>query len=341
MERIIYTGSEYCAVQENGKLVEYIARNDMRQGGDIILGKIERMMPGLGCAFTDIGRKTSGFLPLKENSSTFSGDEIRSGMKIPVQVRKEGNGTKGAFLSRDLTIAGRYVLLMPLNRHIGVSSRITGAAEKEALRETGERIARGRFGIVMRAAAAGAEESAVIRETGELYEKWLSVREAAGTEHQAGFVLLHQDPAAQLIADYETKGVRAVIEAETLPGDLSRQLRAAGDRKVSTENGGNIVIDRCEAMTVIDVNTASSKPEGSPGELFLRTNLSACAAIAEQVRLRDIGGIIIIDFIDMDSEEDRNTVSEKLREVFACDRRKTVLHGWTNLGLMEMTRKRT
>ena len=157
MERILITGPGFCAVTEDGTLTEYLQRDPKQQYGNILGGTVERMMPGIGCAFVDIGRKTSGFLPLQENSKSFEGKGLKSGMRIPVQIRKEETGKKGAFLTRDLTLAGRTVLLMPMNRHIGVSSRITEDDERERLRSIGKEIAGDETGLVLRTAAQAAD----------------------------------------------------------------------------------------------------------------------------------------------------------------------------------------
>ena len=341
MERIIYKGEGFCAVAENGVLVEYLQTDTEQQCGDILLGKVERMMPGLGCAFVDIGRKRSGFLPLRENSLTFSQPELRSGMTAAVQIRKEENGEKGAFLTRDLVLAGKYLLLMPMNRYIGVSSRIQDEMKKNQLRKTGKEIAGDRFGLVMRSAALNVPMQELEKEAAELLNQWNAVLPELQKAGRAGTVLCHQDPAAQMTADYETCGISSIREEGSLPADLERQLRAAGERTVRIGNGGNIVIDRCEAMTVIDVNTGSSRADRADGNLFLETNLSACDTIAAQIRLRNLAGMILIDFIDMDSDSDRQAVADRLQERLRDDRRKTVIHGWTHLGIMEMTRKRT
>ena len=372
MERVIYRGPGFCAVTEDGVLVEYLQR-DASQGGDILGGTVERMMPGIGGAFVSIGRKKAGFLPLRENSQSFAAEPLRSGMRIPVQVKKEETGGKGAFLTRDLTLAGTTVLLMPLNRYIGVSSRIAEEEDRERLRAIGRELVEklsdgalaGPFGIVLRAAALTADREQTEAETAELLREWTGVREKIRNGFSDGEVLFHQDPVSRMIAEYEVKGAGRMIGTETLPADLRRQLSEAGERKIRLRNGGNIVIDRCEAMTVIDVNSGSAGAgqgrggsrnsaggagqghggsgtgAGATGFAYVETNLSACETIAAQIRLRNLGGMILIDFIDMDSDEDRRQVADRMREVFSADRRKTVIHGWTRLGILEMTRKRT
>jgi ribonuclease G len=355
MERTIYRGPGFCAVTENGVLVEYLQR-DASQGGDILGGTVERMMPGIGGAFVSIGRKKAGFLPLRENSQSFAAEPLRSGTRIPVQVKKEETGGKGAFLTRDLTLAGTYVLLMPLNRYIGVSSRIQAEEDRERLRAIGrelvEQLSDGPlagepFGIVLRAAALEADRTQLGAETAELLREWTCIQEKIREGFSDGEVLYHQDPVQRMIAEYEAKGAVRILEAETLPADLIRQLSEAGERKIRIRNGGNIVIDRCEAMTVIDVNSGSAgagragKGAGGSGFAYLETNLAACETIAAQIRLRNLGGMILIDFIDMETENDRNRVADRMREALSSDRRKTVVHGWTRLGILEMTRKRT
>lgn len=365
MERVIYRGPGFCAVTEDGTLVEYLER-DGSQGGDIIGGTVERMMPGIGGAFVSIGRKKAGFLPLGEMSKSFAGEPLRSGMRIPVQVKKEETGGKGAYLTRDLTLAGTFVLLMPLNRYIGVSSRIAEEGDRERLRTMGREMASGlrgsrasaesevcgedsagrenvdrTFGIVLRAAALTAERLQMEAEISGLLAEWDKIQGNIRNGFSDGEVLYHQDPVHRMIAEYEAKGVSRTIETETLPADLRRQLSEAGERKVRTRNGGNIVIDRCEAMTVVDVNSGSAGAGGAAAGAYLETNLAACETIAAQIRLRNLAGMILIDFIDMETEDDRNRVADRMREALATDRRKTVVHGWTRLGILEMTRKRT
>ncbi len=337
MERKIFRFPDGCAATENGRLVEYIDLRDNSQSGDIILAKADRMMPGMDCAFMDIGRKKDGFLPLKENSSSFSGESLRSGEKAAVQIRREENGSKGAYLSRDLTIPGQYVILMPMNRHTGVSSRITDENERNRLLNLGQAISAGRFGLVLRAAAAEAVETEIREEAERLSEVWDSIRVKLREAVKPGEILYACDPAAQMIRDYNAG---EPVYADEMPPRIRKEAEEAKNRRIRLKSGGNIVIDRCEALTVIDVNSAGIRPLGDKEATVTETNLEACDEAAIQVRLRDIAGIILIDFIDMEREEDRRAVSERLQHDFSRDRRKTVIHGWTSLGIMEMTRKR-
>ena len=338
MQRTILKGPDFCAVVEDGRLMEYIQQDPKEQSGDILLGKTDRMMPDLNCAFVDIGRKKNGFLPLEENGKTFLEGKPKSGETMILQIRKEETGEKGAFLTRDITLAGVYVILMPKNRYIGVSSRIEDEETRERLKKLGQEIAENRFGLVMRHCAPEAEPDEIRTEAEKLFDRWQKIEQSAESERKPGTVLRHSEAMEALREDY--RGTDEITEIRELNADLKRQLVTAEGRKVQLPHGGNIVIDRCEAMTVIDVNTASAVPAGNKEQLFLTTNLEACKEIMIQTRLRDLAGIIIIDFIDMDSETDRSMVLERLKECFKEDRIKTVIHGWTKLGLMEMTRKR-
>jgi len=341
MKRIIWTGADYCAVTEDGKLVEYLPLTQDEQCGNILLGKIDRIMPGMRCAFVDIGRKKNGFLPLEETGASFNGGKIRSGDLTVLQIKKEEHGEKGAYLTRDVTLPGRLIILMPMNGYIGVSSRIEDDEVRERLKTMGKQISGGKYGLIMRYAAAKATEHEIQEETEEALDRWNQILSKAREVGSAGSILMQGNPTEQMISDYMPRGVEEIRE-ENEPGtELLRQLRLSGERILSLPSGGNIVIDRCEAMTVIDVNTASAAGKQNKELTVMHTNMEACELIAQQVRLRNISGIILIDFIDMEKETDQSLVQQRLEDCFLQDRIKTVIHGWTRLGLMEMTRKRT
>ena len=340
MNRTVYILPDAYAVAEDGRLVEYIPADPDIQSGDILIARIGRIMSGMECAFADIGRSKNGFLPLTENSSSFQGGTLRSGDVTAVQIRREENGSKGAFLSRDLSLPGKNVILMPLNRYVGVSNRITDPDIRDRLRQTGREIAGNQFGLILRASAADADESSIREETETLARRWTDIDRKIHTEYTPGAVVYSADPVRRLMDDYDLQPDEAVIRTDTLPAGLSHQLTSASSRKVSLKSGGNIVIDPCEALTVIDVNSASFTGSSSKEATVTSANLEACDEAAVQIRLRNITGIILIDFIDMESETDRSLVLERLQDDFSRDRRKTVIHGWTQLGIMEMTRKR-
>ena len=341
MKRTIIAGAGWCAVIEYGRLMEYIPSGTESVSGSILTGRVGRLMPGMNCAFIEIGRKKNGFLPLDEESNSFTGGPVRSGETLLLQIKKEETGEKGAFLTRDITLAGSLVIVMPMNRYIGVSGRIKEEAVRDQLKQTGTKIAGGRFGLVMRNAAEGADENEIRAEAETLFARWKEIEGQAAAAGKPGTVFRQENPLERLKADYVSGGYDISEEAGEPGPEITRQLKEASERTLRLPGGGNIVIDRCEAMTVIDVNTSSFAGAGSKERSVTETNLEACALIAQQVRLRNLSGIILIDFIDMESETDRSLVSERLAECFAADRIKTVLHGWTKLGIMEMTRKRT
>lgn len=332
MERQIYVNKGFCAVTENDRLVEFLPARETDQTGCILTGRIERMMPGLDAAFVDIGRNKAGFLPLNENSGSFTGGRLRSGDSALVQIRKEENGSKGAFLTRDLSIPGTRLILMPMNRHIGISARIKDESVRQELLRMGRELSGGRFGLVMREASAGIRKDMLQEELARLITRWDIIR-----QHGCSAETVEDE----LIRDYSARGQIRILRDEDLTPDLERQRKEAGNRRIRLPHGGNIVIDTCEALTAVDVNSASDNGEGNRRETALRTNLEACLEAMIQIRLRNLSGILILDFIDMEEEEDRQRVQKALEEAFSLDRIKTVIHGFTKLGLMEMTRKRS
>lgn len=348
------------AVVENGKLVEYLIEDDSDSAEAIYVGRVERVVPGMKAAFVDIGQEKNGFLPLEEKNQV-NAPKLQSGMSVLVQIRKEAQGSKGAFLSRDISLCGETVLAMPLNDMIGVSSRITDAAQRRALQELGREITGGKFGLVMRSAAAEASEDAIREEAERLMGRWEEIRREAPTAHVPSMIFGARSQLDMLLADYRPRGIdcihtddEALAQAlsstyavrQSKPGvmalmGLTKQRDKALERRVWLDSGGNLVIDPCEAMTVIDVNTAKFTGKRRLEETIVKLNLEACKEIARQVRLRNLSGIILIDMIDMASEESREKVLDALREAFAADRVKTVIHGFTSLGLVEMTRKKS
>ncbi len=341
MERILYLSEDFSALTEEGRLVEYIPENPEIRSGEILRGRVERIMASLRCAFVDIGRKKSGFLPLQENSKSFLGGEIRSGEEVWVQIHREETGEKGAFLTRDLTLPGSCLILMPMNRYIGVSARIADGEDRMRLRALGERLSGNRFGLVIRQGALNRTEEELEKEAESLLEKWEEAREAALADPGRRVILSGGSGGEDLLRDYEPRGITRILRNAPLSERMRQELRLAEGRKVPLPHGGNIVVDRCEAMTVIDVNTAGDSRGSGRRETILETNLEACREIAVQARLRNLSGILILDMIDMDREEDRDRVLRELEESFAADRIKTVIHGFTRLGLVEMTRKRS
>ena len=329
---------KHIAVLEDGRLCEWIPADEQQDTGAVILGKVERIMPGLNAAFVEIGQEKAGFLPLEEKSKTWQGRRLASGDRILVQIRREAHGDKGAFLSRDISLAGEYLILMPCNRYIGVSGRITGETS-ERLREIGSGLSDGRFGLVMRTASENAELSLLREEAEALWHQWQKIEKESAAAKAPLLLLSGCQALDEAVRDYRHLGIDAVSETEEEA--VRPQISQALNRKVQLKSGANLVIDECEALTVIDVNTASFSGGRAQADTIRLVNEEACGEIVRQIRLRNLSGIILIDMMDMDAEQDRDAVAASLQKELMKDRRKTVLHGFTSLGLIELTRKRS
>lgn len=335
------------AALEGDRLVEYIpgAMRSRSLVGAVYAGRVERVLPGVKAAFVDIGQEKNGFLPFSEQSDyqAHSGARpLMSGESALVQVKKDAHEDKGAFLTRDISLVGEYALLMPMNRHIGVSARVKGEGERKRLIGLGEALSQGRFGLILRHAALSARKADVEDEIEALYALSLSVLERSRCLKPPALLLPAPDPFDQLKRDYGARYELAFADEPTKEQQalISRQFAAALCRRVALPNGGTLVFDEREALSTVDVNTASFTG-GASGGAALEQNLAACEEIARQIRLRNLSGIILIDFIDMASDEERGRVLASMRAALENDRVKSVAHGFTSLGLLETTRKRT
>lgn len=355
---MILTGEEpVYLLKEDGKPAE-IHRDDRPDRTDsIYIGKVDRIAVNLKAAFVDLGTNREAFLPLEENTQSFVGPPLRSGMKIPVQIKREAHGGKGAFLSRDLTIAGSSIILMPMNRHIGISAKIEDEDVRKSLSKIGKRFCGDHYGLVMRTSAADMTETELQTEFDQLKKRWNEIEHKIINTTSIGPVIGSNGFTEQYLRDYTTKSINRIItnekgshyegintifeDEDSIRGQIQSALRQALKHTMKLEHGGTIVIDPCEAMTVIDVNTGSDTGNSERRNTFIQTNLEACDEIARQIRLRNLSGIILVDMIDMDTQEEREQIIQHLISAVKNDRVKTVVHGMTDLGLIEMTRKRT
>jgi ribonuclease G len=346
--------------------------------GNIYKGRVENVLAGMDAAFVDIGLQRNGYLYVAEVAGSAGGpgqgrrkitELLRSGMEILVQVTRDGMGGKGPRLSTQLSLAGRYVVYMPGGSNSGASRRLSDE-ERERLRSVCRSLLTMDGGLIARTAAEGASEEAMARDLRFLQRVWSgvvrraaaapapclvyrelglplrAVRDLAGAEVSRVLVddaLLHRRVGNYLkaIAPELTGVVQhyqqdvPLFEAYGLEGATAKALA----RRVELPSGGYLVIDRTEAMTVIDVNTGRFVGKRFLEDTTLRTNLEACREIVRQLRLRDIGGIIVIDFIDMSLESNREAVLAALRAESAADRTKTYVVALSPLGLVEMTRQ--
>lgn len=336
------------ALVEDRTLLEYYEETAEADGvvGSVFLGRVERVLPDVKAAFVKIGLKQNGFLPLKEAESyhrTCGNASLMSGQDLLVQAKKAPKGGKGAFLTRDIAFPGHYVLLMPCNRFVGLSKRIENAEDRERGKKLGEKIAQGRFGVIVRHAALFASEQDVADETEELWLRWLEISQKAAYQKAPALMYAEAGMADVLRRDYGARHEIITANEEALWSGLrlEEQLEAALKRRVDLPGGGSLIIDEREALQTIDVNSGSTVTAQNGMSLQLEENLRAVPEIARQIRLRNLSGIILVDFIDMDSKKERELVLNAMAEAVADDRVKNVIHGFTRLGLLEMTRKRT
>lgn len=356
----------HTALLEDGELCEYFSYEREKSASlanAIFKGRVERIIPGMDAAFVNLGLEKNGFLPLKEAPGFSDQKTIRSslqtGQEILVQVKKDPVGEKGAYLTRDITFPGTYVILLPLDGFVGVSQRVQDTKEREMLQSLGRELAPPGSGLVMRSSALSANREEIEQEILYLSEEWQKVQKLYPQKNAPQLLYGSSDPFAELIRDYPAIEIGRIVtnvkelqvpgqEVSFVPdGDLLRtfgiysQVEKALGRKVWLKSGGYLIFDLCEAMTVIDVNTGKYTGKKLLEDTLYTLNAEACREIARQIRLRGLGGIILIDFIDMKNEHHRQAVLDTLKAELARDRVKTVVHGYTALGLMECTRKKT
>jgi ribonuclease G len=340
--------------------------------GNIYVGRVARVLPGMQSAFVDIGLERAAFLHVGDIRA--GGEQpiekiLAEGQPLLVQVLKDPIGTKGARLSTQVSIAGRLLVYLPAlsshaDAHIGISQKIGDENGRAALRERVRELLPPdeHGGFIVRTLAETASEEELRADLAYLRQLWGAIRERSlGAKPP---LLLYQDLslAQRVLRDMViTDTARVVIDsrenhqkltalaAKYMPQErplfdlynVETEIEKALSRRVELKSGGTLVIDQTEAMTTIDVNTGGFVGSRNFDDTVFKTNLEAAQAIARQLRLRNLGGIIIIDFIDMESVEHRNAVLDELRRATARDRTRITLNGFTTLGLVEMTRKRT
>ena len=351
--------------------------------GNIYLGKVARVLPGMQSAFIDVGLERAAFLHVADiwEARQLPPDRVpsierllRQGDTALVQVIKDPIGTKGARLSTQISLAGRMLVYLPQDPHIGVSQRIEDEAERAQLRDLLTRlIPPGETGgFIVRTSAEEAGEEDLRADIEYLRKRWLQIRDAAGKvpaetqlyqelslgqrvlrdivteetstvqiDSRENFVAL-QAFASQYVANVLVKlthyhGERPMFELYQIDEEIEKALA----RRVELKSGGYLIIDQTEAMTTIDVNTGGFVGTRNFDDTIFKTNLEAAQAIARQLRLRNLGGIIVLDFIDMVNPVHRELVLSELKKALARDRTRITVSQFTQLGLVEMTRKRT
>lgn len=336
--------------------------------GNIYLGRVANVVKGMQAAFVDIGLERTAFLSGADNLPGGSIDNVHAGEELILQIVKVPGGEKGALVSANIKLSGRTCVLMPFSDSAAVSKKIEDAEENERLRDICRRVKPNGMGMIVRTNAAGCSESEIAQDMRELSEEWQCIRSRA--EHLKAPVLLKTD-------DLLYRTVRDVIDADTdavwvsganvyadvqkaLEGteyiekirqheseiplfmvfSVPSQIDKALARRVWLRSGGFLVFDDTEAMHVIDVNTGKFTGTEDIEKTILTLNLEAAEEIVRQIRLRDIGGIIIVDFIDMKSNENKEILLEKLRNEFKVEGTRTKVVDITPLGLCEISRKK-
>jgi ribonuclease G len=379
------------AVVENGVLQELHVERTLERGlvGNVYLGKVARVLPGMQSAFIDIGLERAAFLHVADvwhppaEGETLSAarnaatqipieKQVFEGQSLLVQVIKDPIGTKGARLSTQISIAGRMLVFLPQDEHIGVSQKIPPEQRDDLRRRLQVLVGELGGGFILRTNGEEASDQELADDIAYLRKAWARIRQAA-TKLPATS-LLHQDlsllqrvlrdlsteftqfikvdsqeqfavmkafgqefmpAAAQKLVHY--KGERPIFDLYAIDEEIAKAL----GRRVELKSGGYLMVDQTEALTTVDVNTGGFVGARNFDDTIFKTNLEAAQAIARQLRLRNLGGIIIVDFIDMAPEEHREAVLAEVRKQLARDRVKTMCGGFSQLGLVEMTRKRT
>ena len=369
------------AVLEDRTLVEhYITRSGARSMvGNIALGKVQNVLPGMEAAFIDIGRGRNAVLYAGEVSydEEIEGEApriehvLKAGQNVLVQVTKDPMGGKGARLTQEISLPGRFVVFVPNSQTFGISRRLPDK-ERTRLKDILKQIRPPEHGLIVRTAAVGASAEDLTADLKKLIEEWGRISKDAKRGKAPRMLYEEPELTIRVVRDLFTDGefkeivtdssriyelVREYL-AQVTPDLVSKvrmhedklplleahhaleQIHKALDRKVWLPSGGYIVIDKTEAMTVIDVNTGKHVGKANLEETVTKTNLEAAEEIGRQLRLRDIGGIIIIDFIDMLFERNRHKVVEALEGVLAQDKTRSQVFQIGPLGLLEVTRKR-
>jgi ribonuclease G len=421
------------AITEDKRLAELFVEtpDKERMVGDIYLGKVAKVMPGIRAAFIDLGLKQDAFLHFSDIGSTFSdyssligdedsdvdveedsddnegGDEskistaqpgrnqsdsgpasthqrkpqipikehaipdLKRGQDIMVQVTKEPVGRKGVRVTSEVSIPGRFLVLLPFDGKIGVSKKLQNFKEKRRLRRIVRSMIPSTFGAIIRTVAQEQDEAALRQDMESLLATWREIEKSVKTEEAPALMYKDMATTSSVIRDLFTEAVdRVVVDSKRLFKEIrayvklvspdlvekieyykdrepifdvygvEKEIATALSRKVWLKSGGYIIIEQTEAMVVIDVNSGRYAAKREQELNSLRTNLESAREVCRQLRLRDIGGIIVVDFIDLDDERNRKKVYDELRKEFKRDRAKVTVLPMTEIGIVQITRQR-
>ncbi len=364
---------------ENGQLVEFYieGESNTRTVGNIYKGKVKDILPGMQAAFIDIGFNKNAFLYVDDivkqpGQEDYTIDRLlEKGQNLMVQVTKEQIGSKGARVTCQLTLPGRYLVLMPYNNYIGISRRIEDEFERDRLKDIADEIKDPEMGVIVRTVAVGIEKKELEKDLDFLMGLWNNTLENYTNYNSPSLVYTDVDLVERALRDLfdnhvdflyidnkeQYRKIINILKRKTghlldkvklyesnrpilYSFGVEKDLEKAFQRKIWLKNGSYLVIDQLEALTVIDVNTGKFVGTNSLADTVLQTNLEAVKEICRQIRLRDVSGIIIVDFIDMLRDEDKELVLTFLEQEMKKDHTKGQILGITKLGLVEITRKK-
>jgi len=397
-------GETHVAVIENGQLDDFFIEVGHHQSilGNVYKGKVETILPSINGAFVNIGQERNGFLYLTDVVSPLVEEDIsgprkfinkilnrkdkkpprkrkedvpfKEGQDILVQVVKDPFSKKGARLTTHITLAGRFVVYMPYDRHNGVSKKISDPQERHRLKDVLNSFAFAKNGgFIVRTASKEQSDRDLTRDAKFLYKIWYQIMRLSEKKESPALIYKEYDLIWKVIRDHFTVKVdKLVIDSEedyqkirkfvhTLIGKehvskvhcfkgqgslfksrgVSKQLEKIYDQKVYLKSGAHVVIEPTEGLIVVDVNSGKFKTKASPEDAAFMVNMEAAPEIAKQLRLRDLGGIIVIDFIDMNREGHKRRVLQALQNALQRDHAKSEVNRISSLGLVEMTRART
>jgi ribonuclease G len=379
------------AIMEQGAVQELHVERTSNRGlvGNIYLGRVGRVLPGMQSAFIEIGLSRAAFLHVadiwagQKNEHNGNGKPpeqkpieklLHEGQTLVVQVIKDPIGSKGARLSTQISIAGRLLVYLPGDHHIGISQRIEDEAEREHLREKVHALLpEGESGgFIVRTVAETATDEELNADIDYLIKLWRGILSSSVTAAPQSLLYQDLDLSHRVLRDLVTAETeRIIVDSRETHAKLTSfaqqytkrsinvlepytgerplfdlfgaedEIEKALHQRVDLKSGGYVIIDQTEALTTIDVNTGAFVSGRSFDDTIFKTNLEAAQTIARQLRLRNLGGIIIVDFIDMDNEEHKLAVLTELKKSLARDRTRVTVNGFSQLGLVEMTRKRT
>ena len=380
-------GVTQLAILEGRALIEhYVSRpaDDANEiHGNVYQARVQNVLPGMEAAFVDIGTPKNAVLyrgDVQFDADDVEGEKrprieqaLKAKQRIIAQVTKNPIAHKGARLTQEVSLPGRFVVLVPNSSTYGISKRLP-EPERKRLRNILDRVKPKQHGVIVRTAAENITKEEIERDVRRLLTQWDEIEDLAGRSQAPSLLYREPEMAFRFIREEFNKDFRGVViddpdmfervrtyvesvnpalvdrisyhdpETESLPlferHHVHEQLRKALDRKVWLPSGGSLIIEHTEALTVIDVNTGKNVGRSSLEETVFRNNLEAAEEIARQLRLRDIGGIIVIDFVDMEVKANREAVATTLRDALARDKTRTQVFDISDLGLVEMTRKR-